>query len=107
MELVDSRGETPLLIACYMRNEEDVAALLIERGANVNPRAPRGFGPLHYAAGRGEEALVERLLAAGADVNAMTDDGDTPLDFAVRSGHATVAEVLRKLMGRNGRPARQ
>ncbi len=61
---------------------------LLGRGAAVNGSStlhpPRGFTPLHAAAGRGHYDVVALLLEYGADLTATTDDGVVPLEMAVR-----------------------
>jgi hypothetical protein len=59
---------------------EDLAALLITRGANVNVGTePRGETPLHLAAQYGQASVAAVLVSRGADVNAATTFGRTPL----------------------------
>jgi ankyrin repeat protein len=99
----------------------DVAALLLDRGADPNSRAFFDMTPLHWAAAKGhaevagmltrrgaraaarnaygmtplhlaaDDKVVAVLVAAGADVNALDDRGRTPLHTA-RQG--SVAKAL-------------
>ena len=80
---------TPLLRALngdYL----DVAALLIENGANVNARDAVGFTPLHivssrdvrYVPGETSRDFAKLLVEHGANVNATSPFGFTPLHFA-------------------------
>ena len=74
-------GVTPLLLlllgaraepgsAC----DEDVLMAVVEQlldeGASLDARDPRGFGPLHLAALHGLLRMTRRLLRAGADPEA-------------------------------------
>jgi uncharacterized protein len=73
----------------------DVAAVLLEAGADPDAAQAGGYTPLHSAGANGDTALVELLLAHGADPARTADDGRTPGDFAAERGHPDVAERLR------------
>ncbi len=64
--------------------DADMAAFLIERGADVNAmsRAPFQTTPLHGAARRGDASLVDVLLAHGADATVRDYDGKTAPELA-------------------------
>ena len=79
-------GWTPLHLASFFGHRE-VAALLIERGADVNARSTNTrFGkantPLHAAAANGQITTARTLIERGADVNARDGSGFTPLALA-------------------------
>ncbi len=80
----------PIHSACA-GNHDDVVAVLIAAGADVNATQRGGYTPLHGAAQNGAETTVDRLLAAGADRTARTDDGRTAADLAAAAGHAQLA----------------
>jgi ankyrin repeat protein len=83
-------GETPLFEA--VRGKQDVAALLIARGADVNARRPgRADTPLHFAT---TGAAAQLLLDNGAELEARDPSGATPLHWAARFGHVEVIGVL-------------
>ena len=72
---------------------EDLAALLITRGANVSVGTePRGETPLHLAAQYGQASVAAVLVSRGADVNAATTFGRTPLHDAA-FGQAGTSDV--------------
>ena len=76
-----------------------VAALLIERGAEIDARDGVGWTPLHYALLEGVERPALRaanlLLEHGADVRAATlVVGWTPLHLAARLGGSRVSSRL-------------
>jgi ankyrin repeat protein len=72
---------------------EDLATLLITRGANVNAGTePRAETPLHLAAQYGQAAVAKVLVDRGADVNAATRFGRTPLHEAA-SGLAGTSDL--------------
>lgn len=72
---------------------EDLAALLITGGANVNVGTePRAETPLHLAAQYGHAAVAKVLMDRGAGVNAATTFGRTPLHEAA-SGLAGTSDI--------------
>jgi ankyrin repeat protein len=89
-------GRTPLLIAAGVPGAAPVVALLIDRGATVNVKAPGLFGettPLAEATYSGDEAVFRLLLDHGADVNAA---GPAPLSLALRAACGPCVEALLK-----------
>ena len=71
----------------------DAALVLIELGADVNLRSPRGHGmpPMVWSAynDTGDPSVARALLAKGVDVNAANDAGATALSFAEKVGADT------------------
>ena len=55
-------GEVPLVLAA---GEREIFNLLLERGADVNARDPRGYTPLMAARAAGNEAGVRALMERG------------------------------------------
>jgi ankyrin repeat protein len=90
------------LIMALMRRRFDVAAYLIDQGADVNYRRParhtpdrtRGQTPLWWAAAHGHMALAQTLIDKGADVNTPDHHGGTPLIQAAKSGHLEMVQYL-------------
>ena len=80
----------PLHAAVASRNAE-TAALLLERGADVDARQQAGYTPLMGAAAAGRRDLVDLLLRHGADPALRSDDGKTAADVAREHGHTDVA----------------
>ncbi|MFN2420649.1 MAG: ankyrin repeat domain-containing protein [Gemmatimonadota bacterium] len=87
--------ETAMLVP---REREDraleIAALLADRGADVDARSVSGRTYLHASAEEGRREWVRFLLDHGAAVDAPDPQGATPLHQAVRNGHLEVAELL-------------
>lgn len=75
-------------------NYTNIAALLIESGANVNVRQQAGVTPLHSAAQNGNLDMLILLLEAGAEVNVRMEGGKLPADLAREKGFVEIAEVL-------------
>ena len=85
-------GQTPLHRAAR-RGYENLARLLLDRGADVNAKDMRGT-PLHYAAARGHEDVVALLIAKGADVNAENTRRCRPFDAAAANYHTRIVQLL-------------
>jgi uncharacterized protein len=85
----------PVLYYPVIRNRADIAALLLESGADVN--AGEGHTtPLHGAVTFDQPAMAGWLLAHGALVNAPSYDSKTPLRLAREKGHVELADLLRE-----------
>ena len=72
-------GDTPLLVA-VQGNHQDVAAVLIAHGADVN--AKNGAIQTALYAAKNKD-MTEFLIAHGADLSVRDASGDTPLHDAV------------------------
>jgi len=83
-DATNSRGDTPLLLACRRGHYRFVVSM-VARGANINLANPQsGRTPLHEAAYVGHRAIAECLLLNGADVNARDRAGMTPMELAIQ-----------------------
>jgi hypothetical protein len=71
-------GGTPLMTAATF-GMTDIAAALLEAGANPDLRNNEGSTPLHAAAFFGRKAIVKMLLDAGADWTIHNNAGSTAL----------------------------
>jgi ankyrin repeat protein len=88
-------GFPALGLAIFFRHD-DVARLLIDRGANVKLQArnTQKTAPIHAAAARADLAMIRLLIEKGADVNAEQEAGFTPLHEAAATGQKALAELL-------------
>lgn len=106
------RGPSPLrpMHSAVSGLHHDLAALLLDAGADVNAPSPGGLTPLMLAALRGDAALCALLLARGADAGATDDEGRAAADLAAEDGHEALVGRLREAARqpqetRNVRPA--
>ncbi|MDQ1711834.1 MAG: uncharacterized protein QOE45_1284 [Frankiaceae bacterium] len=88
-------GFTPLHLAAFFRHP-DAAALLVDRGADVNAVAANDsrVRPLHSAAAGGDLATLRMLVGAGADVNAVQHGGFTALQAVAQHGDGAAVDLL-------------
>jgi len=91
------RSGTPALIFAISSSSEEIAHLLVERGAVVSAVNSRGDTPLHVAAGAGHVETMALLLSRGADIAAGNVVGYTPLHFAI---HGMKLEAVKYLVAK-------
>lgn len=97
-KVIDSHsqdGFTPLSLACFFGHQE-VAAYLVNQGANVNLAAtnPMRVAPIHAAVAARSFWIVQMLVKAGADVNQPQQQGWCPLHAAAQHGDAETVKLL-------------
>ena len=80
---------------------DEIFALLIEAGANVNSSAKQKTTPLMAAAGLGRIEILETLLQKGADPGAANVNGQTARDIANKKEHQEIVAMLEKAMKKN------
>ena len=86
-------GFTPLHSAA-IRDDEQLAALLINNGAQVNVQNNAGTTPLHFAVIRNNEKMTALLIRNGANINIQNNDGDTPLHLAIQNSYMPIIRLL-------------
>jgi ankyrin repeat protein len=104
MNLVDSRGRTPLHYAFIKVGDpfaftnidpiETVSNIISRPNVKIDLRDSWGNTPLHYAAQRGSVISALYLMKNGADFNALNDDGNSPLNVCLICGHQNMAIFL-------------
>lgn len=80
-ELTGAKGGTPLLCVAFWGHDE-IAALLIKAGGDVNATTEKLVTPLHEAVRLGNVGVAKLLLKNGANKLAKDHLGKTPLDWA-------------------------
>ncbi|MFL5310137.1 MAG: ankyrin repeat domain-containing protein [Myxococcales bacterium] len=95
---IDRRANTKFrntsLQVSLLTGQEEMAAFLVSRGADVRIEQEEGFTALHEAAQIGSEKLIALFLDRGADPNSRAKDGRTPLGVARKAGHGAAAKML-------------
>jgi ankyrin repeat protein len=74
VDIEDTDGNTPLMLAAYHGHATTVA-MLLERRADVDRRNHRDQAPVAGALFKGEDEVVRLLVDAGADLDAGTPSG--------------------------------
>lgn len=93
LESKDENGWTPLLHACR-NNQQEAAALLLERNASLRARATDGSTCAMLAAKDGGDNLVMDLVGRQAAVDKKDDRGWTVLFVAAYGGRSDLVKWL-------------
>jgi ankyrin repeat protein len=95
-DLRDWLGKTMLHCAA-MENDVEAAALMLERGADINAvEAEDRATPLAMAARRGHEEMVIFLLERGADAGLPAEEWARPATVARDAGHEEIASLIER-----------
>ncbi|KAF6212517.1 hypothetical protein GE061_013040 [Apolygus lucorum] len=96
VDVRDSRGLTPLLLAAQLQWSDGVA-LLLEEGADVTLTSNKNETVLHYAARLGDDRMMNEFLSApnSSKILERRDDQHyTPVCYAVESKSLDCLKVL-------------
>lgn len=88
-----ANGMTALMSAVF-NGQEDVAKVLLEKGADVKLNAA-GYNALSLAVERGNKSMVKLLLEAGANPKARPKAGLSALEVAKQQGKTDLVELLQ------------
>ena len=87
-------GITPLVMTVGVSRSVEVAALLIDAGANVNDEWSEGTTPIFETTTDHFYDLAKLLVDRGANVNVRMGNGLTPLMFAARNGASRCVDLF-------------
>lgn len=92
----DQYGRTPLFHAALLAwpGKQEIAELLLEKGAAIHMRTDSGDTALMYAAMNGTLEIVKLLITHGADVGARDKYNDTVLHAAGKHGSKEATALL-------------
>ena len=94
VNLCDSAGFTPLIIASRLRHTEVVRYLLTHPDIDVNAHTTNYNTAFLYACAKGNAEIVQMLLEAGADFFFTNANNDTCLMCAAIAGDAPTVQFL-------------
>jgi ankyrin repeat protein len=98
IDLSNSAGETPLMMAA-LRDQDDWVTRMLDKGARIDGTVEpgkSGWTPLHYAAASPGAKALRVLLTRGAQVDARSPNGSTPLMMAAQYGTEDAVDLLLK-----------
>lgn len=90
----DEMNSTPLHLA-VKNNRYEIARLLLENGAEINPRNKHGMTPLHLAAMSGNTEVARMLLSRNARKDVRDHWGQSALMYATKGRHPEIAKLLQ------------
>jgi ankyrin repeat protein len=93
---LETSGWTALHYAVFGGSPE-ILAMLLEKNAKLDSRAPNGQTALMLAAKLGKLDLVKLLIDADADMDLADYDGDTAMRLARKAGNSEIASYLRQV----------
>lgn len=85
----DSKGNSPLMLAC-LNGDIELAELLLQKGGNINFLSQNMDTPLSFAVASGRLDLVKFLIEAGSGKNL----GNSPLSIALRLEDKKKADAI-------------
>ncbi|MDD9900397.1 MAG: ankyrin repeat domain-containing protein [Alphaproteobacteria bacterium] len=96
LTLRDETEKTALMHAIWA-NSPDTAALIMQRGADINAKNREGWTPLIQAVLNNAHTVFYHLLKQeGLDIDATDHDGNTALMWAIRKAPLPCAKALIK-----------
>ncbi|MCS5707923.1 ankyrin repeat domain-containing protein [Candidatus Berkiella cookevillensis] len=84
------------LLFSFRQNENEMAMLLMDAGANINVINKDGITPVMVAATNGNIKLIRELLKRNAQIDKINYAGDSALTLAIKKGEWEIASLLIK-----------
>lgn len=94
---ISNMGKNIALMHAVKSNNQPLAELLIEEGADVNTQEEYGNTLLMEAIINNNESMAKMLEEKGADINTRTIFGDTALLYAINNDNRNIEEWLLSL----------
>ena len=95
INFMDDTRATALHFAAS-RGYNDIAQLLLSKGASIEVVDNYNDTPLHHAVWYGHTSTVELLLSKGASIEAVNKYNYTPLHLAEMEGHIRIETLLER-----------
>jgi ankyrin repeat protein len=103
----DTRGRTPLMVACRKGQVNVVRAVVQHLGVEaLQETDEKGWTALHWAAEGNNQEIISLLLGRGADANSRGSTGGTPFMIACWKSQLGVVRLLLEHTGEQGLEAR-
>lgn len=93
LNVPNSRGETPLIIAARYHHLEAMK-ILIKHGADINGPNMQGNTPLIIACLTGNREIVNFLIQSHANINQCNQKQHCPLSVAISNSQTEIAKLL-------------
>lgn len=93
VDTANSRGATPLMMACS-RGSYEISEALIKKNADINFADHYGWTPIMKAADNGHLHIVELLASNGARLNDQDKQGSSALMKAASKGYVDIVNYL-------------
>jgi ankyrin repeat protein len=92
---VDVDGETPVLDIVAAKGTSEHIAILIKKGARVNPKSKYAEGPLFKAVEYKNLPVIRTLIDKGIDLDRTNIDGLTAMEYAATMKDTVIFNVLK------------
>ena len=93
LDLKDSRGNTPLLLAAF-NGQCEIMSILLENGADIDATNSKGYTALAVAARKRNARAVSTLLEFAANPDVPDNEGRTPLFVACQDKQLDIVRLL-------------
>ena len=86
-------GHRFLLYHTVIKGDTETVSLLIEKGADIDAKTPKGLTPLYIAARSKKYNVLELLIQKGANVNELCPE-ESALFLSANNGDENLAKIL-------------